>query len=53
MNNFQRISQNIHEMLDFLEQNTDKSRDYWKEYLQCESSSKAQTERAKQHSLNN
>lgn len=38
MNNFQKITQNINSLLDFLVENTDYSREYWKEYLEREAS---------------
>lgn len=36
MNNFQKITQNINSLLDFLVENTQYSREYWLEYLQKE-----------------
>ena len=36
MNNFQKVTQNIDSLLDFLVENTEYSREYWLEYLQKE-----------------
>lgn len=36
MNNFQKITQDINSLLDFLVENTEYSREYWLEYLQKE-----------------
>lgn len=36
MNNFQKITQDINSLLDFLVENTQYSREYWLEYLQTE-----------------
>lgn len=36
MNNFQKITQDINKLLDFLVENTQYSREYWLEYLQKE-----------------
>ncbi|WP_148466179.1 hypothetical protein [Peptoniphilus harei] len=36
MNNFQKITQDINSLLDFLVENTQYSREYWLEYLQKE-----------------
>lgn len=36
MNNFQKITQDINKLLDFLVENTEYSREYWLEYLQKE-----------------
>lgn len=36
MNNFQKVTQNIDSLLDFLVENTDYSREYWIEYLEKE-----------------
>lgn len=36
MNNFQKITQNINCLIEFLVENSDYSREYWLEYLQKE-----------------
>lgn len=36
MNNFQKITQDINKLLDFLVENTEYSREYWLDYLQKE-----------------
>lgn len=36
MNNFQKITQDINSLLDFLVENTEYSREYWLDYLQKE-----------------
>ena len=36
MNNFQKITQDINSLLDFLVENTEYSKEYWLEYLQKE-----------------
>lgn len=36
MNNFEKITKNINSLLDFLEENTEYSREYWKEWLERE-----------------
>lgn len=36
MNNFQKITQNIETLLEFLEENTNNSKKYWREFLEKE-----------------